>query len=85
MFDEQIDSINFIYRTFLRAAIFFFIWTRSFNFGEVSQIMNLLLTLFASLQLNWVTIMGILLGPAMCLSHEDGGISLSVLPKDTTS
>ena len=37
--------------------------------------------LIASLQLDWATTTGRLLGPATFLLHEDGGIS----PKDTTS
>ena len=40
---------------------------------------------FASLQLDWATTTGRLLGPTTCLPHENGGISLSALPKDTTN
>ena len=29
--------------------------------------------------------MGKLLGPIICLRHEDGGIPMSALPKDTPS
>ena len=41
--------------------------------------------LFASLQVDWATTLDRLLGPATCLSHEDGGIPLSVFRKNTTS
>ena len=40
---------------------------------------------FESLELDWAITMGRLLGPTTCLPHKDGGIPLSVLPKDTTS
>ena len=38
--------------------------------------------LFVSLQLDWATTMGRLLGPTTCLPHKDGDIPLSLLPKD---
>ena len=38
---------------------------------------------FASLQLDWATTSGELLGPTTCLPHKDEGIPLSALPKDT--
>ena len=41
--------------------------------------------LFASPQLGRVTTTGILLGPATCLPHKDGGILSNALPQDTTS
>ena len=37
--------------------------------------------LFASVQLDWVTTTGRLLGPTTCLPHESGGNPLSNLPK----
>ena len=46
---------------------------------------KLLISLFASLQSDWAISICILLGPATCLPDKDGGISLDVLPKDTTS
>ena len=45
-------------------------------FKEASQIMSFSLANFACLQIDWASI---------CLSHKNGGIPLSVLPKDTTS
>ena len=36
---------------------------------------ELLISLFASLQLNWVSRTGRLLGPVACLPHKNGGIS----------
>ena len=47
--------------------------------------MSFSLVFFASLQLDWPTTMGKLFGSAICLPHKDGGISLSILPKDTAS
>ena len=38
--------------------------------------------LFASLQLDWGSTTGRLLGPTTCVPQKDGGIPLSVLPKD---
>ena len=46
---------------------------------------SLSLALFACIQLDWDTTTGRLLGLATCLKYKDGGIPLSVLPKDTTS
>ena len=43
------------------------------------------LALFVSLKLDWATTTSRLLGPAIILPRKDGGIPLSVLPKDTTS
>ena len=37
--------------------------------------------LFVSLQLDFATMMGRLLGPTTCLPHKEGGIPLGVLPK----
>ena len=56
-----------------------------FHFGEASQIINFSLALVASLQLDWATSMGRLLGPFTCLTHKDGDIPFGVLAKDTTS
>ena len=40
---------------------------------------------FACLSSDWATTTGRLLGPTICLPHEDGGILPSALPKDTTN
>ena len=40
---------------------------------------------FASLQLDWATTTGRLLGHTSCLPHKDRGIPLSVLPMNTTA
>ena len=47
-------------------------------FEEASQTMNFSFALFVSLQLDWATTTGRLLGPATYLSHKDEGIPFSV-------
>ena len=47
--------------------------------------MSFSLALFISLQLDGAITTGRLLGPAICMPNKDGGISSSVLPKDTTN
>ena len=59
-------------------------WARSRS-GEAFQIISISLAFFACFQVDWAIASGRLLGPVVCLPHKDGGISLSVLPKDTTS
>ena len=56
-----------------------FLFLRSFSENE------LFINPFASLQLDWSTTTGRLLGPTTCLPHKDGDISFSVLLKDTTN
>ena len=41
--------------------------------------------LYASLQLNWATTMGGMLGATTCLLHTEGDIPLGILPKNTTT
>ena len=62
-----------------------FFYGKSFIFGEAFQIMSFSVSLFASLQLDWAITTGRLLGPATCLLHKDGGVSLSVLSKNKTN
>ena len=57
----------------------FFLWARSFNLWR-----SFSFAFFASLQFDWATTTGRLLGLATFSPDKDGGIHIKVLPKETS-